>query len=105
MKSHPLLPTQPLVTITNEEITLVSRGRGLYKTVWGWNRVQRATLFAPAWVGLRSQLNTPGQLSERAAAFKYISAYVCAYRNSSSLRSSNIDMTVFRVGTVAVISH
>jgi hypothetical protein len=52
MKSHPLLPTQPLVTITNEEITLVFQGRGLYETVWGWNRVQRATLFASACVGL-----------------------------------------------------
>jgi len=52
MKSHPLQSRQPLVTITNEEITLVSGGGGYTKVNGVGTRVQRATLLAPACVGL-----------------------------------------------------
>ena len=52
MKSHPLQSRQPLVTITNEEITLVSRGGGYTKVNGVGTCVQRATLLAPACVGL-----------------------------------------------------
>jgi hypothetical protein len=46
MKSHPLLPTQPLVTITNEEITLVSRGRGHTK-LYGVGIACKEPLYLP----------------------------------------------------------